>query len=75
MRDRSYNLHGWKKSTTNKSFSLLITSNVLSVSAGTRLSGTTTGLTFRTDAETSSSSVSTSANKSSVNKQVVRHVI
>ena len=54
------NLHGWKKSTTNRSFSFLTVSNVLSVNAGTRVSGTTVGFAFRTASETSSSSVSSS---------------
>ena len=37
-----------------------MTSNVLSVNAGTKLSGTTVGFAFKTAAETSSSSVSSS---------------
>ena len=54
------NVHGWKKSTTNRSFSFLTASNVLSVNAGTKVSGTTVGFAFRTASETSSSSVSSS---------------
>ena len=51
-------LHGWKKSTTNRSLLSLMISNVLSVSAGTRSSGTGVGFAFRMVADTSSSSVS-----------------